>query len=306
MVKFGLLVPTLNAGSEWVGWLDAFSRQTCKPDKLMVVDSSSTDETIKLAKDNGFAVEVIGRDEFNHGGTRQYGLSLLGSIDVVVFMTQDANLSGAESLCHILEPFNDIRVAAVCGRQLPRKEAASIESHARLYNYSSNSSRRSISNVNEFGLKTAFISNSFAAYRVATLNEVGGFPEDVIFGEDMYVATKLLMANYEIAYAANACAYHSHSYSLWQEMKRYFDMGVFHAREPWIRQELGGAEGEGAKFVVSEFKYLLHNAFWLIPEGLLRTLFRYTGFRLGLMEKRLPLWLKRILAMNKGYFKRYY
>ncbi len=37
-----------------------------------------------------------------------------------------------------------------------------------------------------------------------------------------------------------------------QEMKRYFDMGVFHASEPWIRQELGGAEGEGLKFVVSE------------------------------------------------------
>ena len=117
------------------------------------------------------------------------------------------------------------------------------------------------------------------------------------------MATKLLMANHEIAYAADACVYHSHRYSLWQEMKRYFDMGVFHAREPWIRKDLGGAEGEGIKFVVSEFKYLLKRAFWRIPEGMLRTLFRYAGFRLGLMEKRLPLWLKRLIAMNKGYFK---
>ena len=192
----------------------------------------------------------------------------------------------------------------MCGRQLPRRQATPIEAHARLYNYSSETFSRSINDAKKYGLKTAFISNSFAAYRVAALNEVGGFPEDVIFGEDMYVATKLLMANYEIAYAAGACVYHSHDYSLWQEMKRYFDMGVFHAREPWIRKELGGAEGEGVKFVASEIMYLLRNAFWQVPEGLLRTLFRYTGFRLGLVEKRLPCWLKRILAMNKGYFMR--
>ena len=147
------------------------------------------------------------------------------------------------------------------------------------------------------------ISNSFAAYRISAFKDVGGFPENVIFGEDMYVATKMLKAGYKIAYEADACVYHSHEYSLLQEMKRYFDMGVFHVNEPWIRQELGGAEGEGVKFVVSEFKYLLQHAFWRVPEWLLRTLLRYTGFRLGLMEKRLPLWLKKTLAMNKGYFK---
>jgi len=116
------------------------------------------------------------------------------------------------------------------------------------------------------------------------------------------VAAKMLNAGYKIAYAADACVYHSHNYSLIQEMKRYFDMGVFHAREPWIRKELGGAEGEGVKFVISEFRYLLKNAFWRIPEGILRTLLRYTGFRLGLMEKKLPIWLRKRLAMNHGYF----
>ena len=71
-------------------------------------------------------------------------------------------------------------------------------------------------------------------------------------------------------------------------MKRYFDMGVFHANEPWIRQEPGGAEGEGVKFVLSECKYLLKHAFWRIHESMLRVLFRYTDFRLVLMVKRLP------------------
>ena len=113
----------------------------------------------------------------------------------------------------------------------------------------------------------------------------------------------MLKAGYKIAYAADACVYHSHDYSLLQEMRRYFDMGVFHANDSWIRRDLGGVEGEGVRFVVSEFKYLLKNAFWRIPESLLRTLLRYTGFRLGLMEKKLPFWLKRRLVMNYGYFE---
>lgn len=303
MVKFGLIVPTLNAANLWVEWLNAFDSQTCKPEKLIVIDSGSTDRTVSLAKDYGFMVEVISKSDFNHGGTRRYGVSLLDGVDVVVFLTQDAILSDVDSFCKILEPFHDDLVAAVCGRQLPRENAAPVEAHARLYNYSSLSFSRLISDRATFGLKTAFISNSFAAYRVSVLREVGGFPDNVIFGEDMYVAAKMLKAGYKVAYEADACVYHSHAYSLWQEMKRYFDMGVFHAREPWIRENLGSAEGEGIKFVVSEIKYLLKHAFWRIPESMLRVLFCYTGFRLGLMEKRLPLWLKRMLAMNKGYFK---
>jgi rhamnosyltransferase len=50
---------------------------------------------------------------------------------------------------------------------------------------------------------------------------------------------------------------------------------VFHACEPWIRQESGGAEGEGANYVISEFKYLLKHAFWRVPDSLLRTAFWY-------------------------------
>ena len=298
-----MVVPTLNAGSQWLDWLDAFNRQTIKPERLLVIDSDSSDKTTGLAKDFGFDVEVIKRSEFDHGRTRQYGAGCLGDIDICVFLTQDAILSGVDSLSQILKPFHDDRVAAVCGRQLPRKQATQIEAHARLYNYLSRPYIRSINDVKSFGLKTAFISNSFAAYRISALNEVGGFPDNVIFGEDMYVAAKLLKAGYKIAYAADACVYHSHDYSIWQEFKRYFDMGVFHSHEPWIRQEFGGAEGEGVKFVASEAKYLWKHAIWRIPEAFFRTLLRYTGFRLGLLEKRIPLRFKKILAMNKSFFK---
>lgn len=301
-MNFSVIIPTFNPGEDWSEGINAISSQSVKPDEVLVIDSGSRDNSVATSVDAGYRVELIEQSLFNHGGTRQLAVNSLTGYDFVVFLTQDAILSDPDSIEHILFPFDDHLVGAVCGRQLPRENAGHIERHARYSNYPATSYIRSIHDVPRFGIKTAFLSNSFAAYRVSALNEVDGFPGNVIFGEDMYVATKLLLSGYKIAYAADACVYHSHKYSIFQEMKRYFDMGVFHAREPWIRQELGGAEGEGIKFVISEFKYLLKHAFWRIPEGLVRTVFRYVGFRLGLMENRLPIWLKRRLAMNKGFF----
>jgi rhamnosyltransferase len=301
-MKFAIIVPTLNPGVDWPEWISAISKQVICPCTILVIDSESVDGSMDAAKQAGFRVEYIEKDSFNHGGTRNLGMRICHDADFLVYMTQDAILADEVSLEKILQPFTDDKVMAVCGRQLPRPGAGAIEAHARLTNYPSGSRVSTASDIPRLGLKTAFISNSYAAYRVSGLREVGGFPDDVIFGEDMYVATRLLKAGYSIAYAADACVYHSHSYTILQEFRRYFDMGVFHAREPWIRQSLGGAESEGFKFVRSEIAYLLRRSPWLIPAALFRTLCRYAGFRLGLAEKRLPVRLKQQLVMNKSYF----
>jgi rhamnosyltransferase len=302
-MSFAVIVPTLNAGKLWPLWIDALESQICRPDSILVIDSGSQDDTVKLSEEAGFNVQVLKPGEFNHGGTRKHAVLQVKDQDVVVFLTQDAILADCSALQNILSPFEDELVAAVCGRQLPVPDAGAVGAHARLFNYPEKSFVRTYADSSTYGLKTAFLSNSFAAYRVSTLVELGSFPEDVIFGEDMYVAVKMLKAGYGIAYAADACVYHSHDYSIRQEFMRYFDMGVFHAHEPWIRQELGGAEGEGARFVISELIYLLKHAFWRVPEGLFRTVIRYSGFRLGLADSRLPLIMKRKFSMNPGYFK---
>lgn len=78
----------------------------------------------------------------------------------------------------------------------------------------------------------------------------------------MYVAAKMLKCGWKVAYCANATVYHSHNYSLLDEFRRYFDIGVFNAREPWVLAEFGVAESEGVKFIRSEFLFLFRkNAF---------------------------------------------
>ena len=169
MNKVGLIVPTLNAGSLWESWLKAFEQQTVKPDALLVIDSSSSDNTAALARAHGFDVQVIPKPEFNHGGTRQFGVNVLSAVDIVVFLTQDALLASPDAIERLLAAFADERVGAAYGRQLPHRNAGPIAAHARLFNYPDESQLRTLEDRTRFGIKTVFISNSFAAYRRSAL-----------------------------------------------------------------------------------------------------------------------------------------
>jgi len=162
---------------------------------------------------------------------------------------------------------------------------------------------KSLADVARLGIKAAFISNSFAAYRRIALLDVAGFPSDVILGEDTIAAARMLGKGWKIAYCAEAICYHSHNYSIWEEFQRYFDIGVFHGREPWYMSFLGHAEGEGKKFVRSEMLYLLRRAPWLMPSALVRTACKLFGYKLGQRERRIPLGVKRSLSMHRGFWK---
>ena len=96
--------------------------------------------------------------------------------------------------------------------------------------------------------------------------------------------------------------YHSHNYSFVEEFRRYFDIGVLHQREHWLIEWLGKAEGEGARFVLSELRYLAQRAPWRLPEAALRTLTKYAGYRLGQQQPRLPLALTRRCSMNTRFW----
>lgn len=304
MSRISVIVPTLNSEISWIEWINAAKDQLGLAFEVLVVDSSSTDNTVPMAVAAGFKVRVIERAAFNHGGTRQAALGDLSpSCGIVVYLTQDAILASPQSLVKLVEAFDDPKVGAAYGRQLPHHGAGSIAAHARFFNYPAMSHVTTPSNMRGRGIKATFLSNSFAAYRIDALNAVGGFPVNTILSEDAYVGAKMLLAGWSIAYVANAQVRHSHDYSLWQEFKRYFDIGVFHSREGWIRREFGVAEGEGLRFVVSEMRYLARHAPWLIPSAWLRALFKYLAYKLGALERWFPLNIKRRISMHRQYWR---
>ncbi len=299
--RIACIVPTYNGRNDLVRLLDSLEKQTASFD-LFIVDSSSADGTGELARSRVANVVTIPSSQFNHGGTRQMMVSRNPGYDVYVFLTQDAYLEDVSAIEHLVAFFEDEKVGAVCGRQLPHKDASPLAEHARLFNYPAASVVKSFEDAPVMGIKTAFMSNSFAAYRGAALLEVGGFPEHVIFAEDMYVAAKMLLGGWKVAYAGNASCRHSHNYSLQEEFRRYFDMGVFHAREPWIRERFGGAGGEGLRYVKSELKFLGLPRLYLWPSAIFRNACKLLAYKMGQKEQGMSLAMKKKLGMYKRYW----
>lgn len=300
-IRVACIVPTYNGRQDFARLLDSLDKQSAQFD-LFVVDSSSGDGTGELAHSRVKNFVTIPSSQFNHGGTRQMMVDQSSQYDIYVFMTQDAYLEDIYAIERLIIPFSDERVGAVCGRQLPHSNASPLAQHARFFNYPKTSQIKSLEDATALGLKAAFMSNSFAAYRSQALDAVGGFPEHVIFAEDMYVAAKMLLSGWKIAYAGGANCRHSHNYTLIEEFRRYFDMGVFHAREPWIRQHFGGAGGEGLRYVKSELSFLGISSLYLWPSAILRNACKLLAYKLGQNEHRMSIGLKKKLGMYKGYW----
>ncbi len=97
----------------------------------------------------------------------------------------------------------------------------------------------------------------------------------------MFYTAKAVMAGYKNVYAANAKVRHSHNYTPIEEFKRYFDIGVFHKDQPWIRDNFGGAGGEGTKFIISELKFLIANGISWLPLAMINNFMKIVGYKLG-------------------------
>ncbi|PMY31114.1 glycosyltransferase family 2 protein [Pseudomonas sp. FW305-25] len=303
MMKVALIIPARNAAPHLERLLPALAAQTLQPDTVLVVDSSSTDDTVSRFRQFGARVEVIAAQQFNHGGTRRWASEQVDA-DALILLTQDAIPATPQTFANLIQELEeDPRIGLAYGRQLPHPGAGILEAQSRHFNYSPQSRSKSLADAGELGIKTCFSSDSFSVYRRSALQAVGGFPEDVIGSEDAHVAARMLLNGYLVRYAASACVQHSHSYSLMQEFRRYFDIGVFYGREPWIREAFGTAGGEGKRYVQAELR-ALRDAGQLqrVPEVLLRSALKLLGYRLGHAEQHLPTPLKRRLSMFSNYW----
>lgn len=300
-----VVVPVYNGGALWGEAAAALARaQTASRHRVRVkvVDSSSRDDSAATACRHGFELSTISTAEFDHGGTRNAAIKGEPA-DIYVFLTQDAIIDHPLALDTLVAAFADSAVAVAYGRQLPHTNANPIAAHARFFNYSASSYVAGVADRNRLGIKTVFASNSFAAYRAAVFNELGGFPERNILSEDMYLVAHAVLGGGKVAYVAEAAVRHSHNYSPLEEFKRYFDIGVFQADHAWIGHEFGGAEGEGLRFVRSEVRYLLAKAPLWLPRACVHNALKITGYRLGRQYKRLPARLRQCMSMQPGYWR---
>jgi rhamnosyltransferase len=299
-MRISILIPTLRAQKYLTEQIQALWNQTRPPAEIVVVDSSSEDETVAMAKKLGCRTEVIPRHQFNHGATRNLAATLARG-DALVFLTQDA-LPANEHFLENLTARLGHGVSAAYARQIPYPSALPTEVFARTFNYPSTSHDRTARDVERLGVKAFFFSNVASAIERAAFASVGGFPESTIVSEDMLLCSRLLRAGHTVRYEASAQVFHSHNYSLKLQFKRYFDIGVVFRRSPEL-DVVGSLRGEGLRYVGAQARHLIAGRHWShLPRSLAESAVKLAGISMGRKEHLLPPSLKRKLSLHAFFW----
>lgn len=299
--SIGIVIPTFQGSKHLPYCLPPLLNSSLKP-RILVVDSSSTDDTAMIARSMGVETLVFSQSEFNHGLTREKGRQHLRT-PIVVMLTQDAYLASSEMLSHLIKPLIKKEASIAYARQLPRLDASLFEAFSRHFNYPAKSHIRSLADSSLYGAYTFFCSNSCAAYLNCALDEIGGFPS-VLFGEDFVVTAKLLHRQHRIAYVAEAQVYHSHDYALIEEFCRHFDIGLSRRMYQEILSISGSDSQRGKAYVQSLLRELWKTSPSKIPYALLQTFVKWSGYYLGKLSLNAPNKWKKKFSGQKFYWER--
>lgn len=301
-MSISIIIPTLNAENYIFSLLTKIWDQNLKPSEILVIDSSSDDNTRDIAEGLNARVIKINREAFDHGGTRNFAVKMTCG-EIIILLTQDALPLDEHFIENLILPLGNDMIPLSYGRQVPRDDADPIERFIRQFNYTEESIIKDLHQIPILGIKTFFCSNVCSAIRRKEFEEVGGFPENIIMNEDMVLAAKLILKGYKVAYQASAAVFHSHNYTLRNQFQRYFDIGVSISRNRWLLKNIQ-SETEGVRLLKEQTKYLIsEKKAAYVFYGFLQAMAKYSGYRLGLAETRLPLKLKRIFSMHKGFWK---
>lgn len=281
-MRISIIIPTLNASENIKKLLSMLQAQDIKFAEIIIIDSSSVDNTVDIAKRFGAKTIVIPGYTFNHGKTRNRA-AIEAHGDILVFMTQDALPLNDMLLRNLTTPLQMSDVAATFGRHIPRSEASPLEVFARQFNYPDTGSIKGIDDIKQYGIKTFFFSNVCSAIKKEFFLKAGMFPEGIRANEDMLIAAKLILSGYKVAYVPEAMVIHSHNYSLLKQLRRYYNIGSSFKNNRWILKYTQ-AEGEGIRFVKEQARFVLkqRHYFW-IPYIFLESLTKFMGYRIGLI-----------------------
>ena len=283
--------------------IDWLNKQTVKPSHVFfmqtLVEEKEDEEVLQmLQKAENVEIVPIEKKDFDHGGTRNKGAAL-SRADYMLFMTQDAVPVDAYLIENLVRAMEEEEAATAYGRQLPDDTVGVIEHYTREFNYPAKSYVKSQKDLETMGIKTYVC----AMYRKDVYEKMGGFVLHTIFNEDMIMASKVIQAGYKIAYVAEAMVIHAHKYTYRQQFTRNFDLAVSQRQYHEIFDAVK-SESEGMRLVKNTMKYLFrHGKWYLVPDLIFQSGFKFLGYRFGKKYDKLPLWLVKKFSMNPSYWR---
>ncbi len=229
-MKVSVVIPTFNAGPEFEELLKRLAAQEGNFElEMLVVDSSSTDGTAELAEGYGAIVRRIGSQEFNHGATRNLGISLTHG-EYVALTVQDAVPLDTRWLATMVENLErDGQVAVVYGRHVPRPES-DVLTRALVNTLATANLERQ---EQEIGDPEKYLTMSpLERRRVAAFDNVSSclrrsvwekFPfEKTDFAEDLRWGKRAVEAGYRIVYEPRSVVVHSHERGALYDLRRHY------------------------------------------------------------------------------------
>nr|MDO8062068.1 glycosyltransferase family 2 protein [Candidatus Freyrarchaeum guaymaensis] len=289
-----VIILTKNAGNRFKNVMKKIFDQEKINFEVIIIDSGSTDETLKIAKEFDTKIVKIKPKDFHHGRTRNLGASLSKG-KYLIYITQDATPLYNDLFSKLISHLSNENVAGVYGRQIAYPYAKPMEKF--FYSYFYPPKKKVITpndvgeSLEEFCMTHVYISNVCSAMKKEIWKKIK-FDETIIMAEDKKWAIDVLKYGYYIVYEPKAIVYHSHNYSIISAFRRRFNDGVA------MRQICGsnGIISRGFFYLLSEIKYLLrHNMIW-IPYALIYEFAKFTGFLLGINYKHVPIMLRKKIS----------
>jgi rhamnosyltransferase len=195
--------------------------------EVIIIDSGSTDGSLDIARRFPVSVYQIEAGEFNHGLTRNFGISLAKG-KFAILLTQDAipyDSNWMHSLVKNLESDKD--VAGAYSRQLPQQDSgvfARIRAR-RILTFSRQRREGRLGKNNDLSGLTVYeryvlccFDNVSSCVRKDVWQAMPFARTD--FGEDVEWAKRVLGAGYKIVYEPESAVFHSHDFTVWQWFER--------------------------------------------------------------------------------------
>ena len=273
-----VVVPTLNGGPAFAHLCSHLARlRGWRELDVLVIDSGSADQTVRHAVEAGLRVHSIPPAEFGHGRTRNLGVRLTSG-DIICFLTQDVLPCTPDWPDRFAAALDDVAVAGVYGRQVPR-DAKAMEMFFVALNYPAEPLRFTPQPGGHHPRPgRVLFSNAFSAVRRDIIEAVP-FADDAQFSEDQMWAHQALAAGYSIVYEPAAEALHAHHYSMSGLFRRSYEVG----RALRTHGIDGGASfPESVRFLATEIAYFVRQGHMhRLPQLLPYEFVRWAGFHAG-------------------------
>ncbi len=224
-----IVIPSKNGGDLFHKALAAWAKQTLWQEcELIVIDSGSQDDTVRFAKQAGAKVFEIPPSEFNHGTTRDYGISLASS-EYVILTVQDAVPAHDRVLELLVSALQAPEVGGVYARQIPQPDA-DVLTKRNLDRWSTGRVQREDRFIPDQSWYEALspmekhllcsFDNVCSALKKSVWQQVKFGKVD--FGEDIDWSRRVLFRGHHIIYEPEAAVVHSHDRSLLYDYKRTY------------------------------------------------------------------------------------